>query len=205
MRVLVADVGDLSALDANCDAVFEVTTRWIRVRCGCVSCRTVLRRVAAVQAARGGRPAGVPYTRAVLFHNAGSLGELCRWDAMSSLETLRSALDLNVTSCMWMSRRFLEFVRTDVAHEGAAPSLASAVVNVSSLAALQPFPTWGTYSVTKAARDMMCRVIATEFASSVRPCAAVWRLAVHHYTADDAGVRCRELRCCLSTTRRVRC
>eukprot|EP00903_Cladosiphon_okamuranus_P009416 g8980.t1 len=39
------------------------------------------------------------------------------------------------------------------------------VVNVSSLAALQPFEAWGAYSAGKAARDMFHRVLAAEQAS----------------------------------------
>ncbi|KAH6562595.1 hypothetical protein BASA62_009047 [Batrachochytrium salamandrivorans] len=39
------------------------------------------------------------------------------------------------------------------------------LVNVSSLAAVQPFDTWGVYSSVKAARDMLHRVIAVEEAN----------------------------------------
>ena len=36
------------------------------------------------------------------------------------------------------------------------------VINISSLAAVQPFDCWGTYCMTKAARDMLHRTIALE-------------------------------------------
>jgi len=40
------------------------------------------------------------------------------------------------------------------------------IVNVSSLAAVQPFETWGVYCAGKAARDMFHRVLAEETKAS---------------------------------------
>ena len=36
------------------------------------------------------------------------------------------------------------------------------VINISSLAALQPFASWGNYCAGKAARDAMFKVLAVE-------------------------------------------
>ena len=46
-------------------------------------------------------------------------------------------------------------------------------MNVSSLAAVQAFPTWGVYCAGKAARDMFTAVGASEMAGKVCSCAAL--------------------------------
>lgn len=43
-----------------------------------------------------------------------------------------------------------------------SPGLSKTVVNISSLCALQPFKGWGLYCSGKAARDMLCQVLAAE-------------------------------------------
>eukprot|EP00752_Nemacystus_decipiens_P010617 g9455.t1 len=122
------------------------------------------------------------YSRAMLVNNAGSLGHISFASELPSLATLRSEMDFNVTSAFWVSSRFAAVFGARRSDEkgGASSSGEPAsstgggavrdvsnniLVNVSSLAALQPFESWGGYSAGKAARDMFHRVIATEQAS----------------------------------------
>ena len=121
----------------------------------------------------------------MLVNNAGSLGHISFATELPSLAALRSEMDFNITSAFWLSSRFAAVFGArkpdgkggvssagepagaskpdaDVAGGssggGAARDLSSSVlVNVSSLAALQPFESWGGYSSGKAARDMFHR------------------------------------------------
>lgn len=128
----VADLSDLDGLDATLDELF---------RC--------------IEPAE----AGAAYSRAILINNAGSLGPLGRCSdpsGRSSLAELRSAVDFNVTSSVWISTRF---VRRFSAKVGCGRVT---VVNISSLCAVQPFPTMATYCAGKSARDMFHAVLAKE-------------------------------------------
>lgn len=66
-----------------------------------------------------------------------------------------SYLSLNVSSALCLTARVL---RAFPQRAG----LRRTVVNVSSLCALQPFPSWVLYCTGKAARDMAFRVLAEE-------------------------------------------
>lgn len=121
------------------------------------------------------------YARAILVNNAGSLGHISFATELPSLATLRSEMDFNITSALWLSSRFASIFgarKADVSggvtdssdaaagsggNVGLAPEHASdrsvnVVVNISSLAAVQPFDSWGGYSTGKAARDMFHRL-----------------------------------------------
>jgi NAD(P)-dependent dehydrogenase (short-subunit alcohol dehydrogenase family) len=90
----------------------------------------------------------------VLVNNHGSLGYLGPAFECPSLHSLRSSIDLNVTSSLWLTMQFEKFVHelqmSDLQRSG---ELSATVVNVSSLVALQPFPTMSVYSAGKAARE----------------------------------------------------
>ena len=120
----------------------------------------------------------------MLVSNAGSLGHIGHVDELPSLAKLKSEMDFNVTSAFWLSSRFASLFgahrsdqsRVALSKEPLA-TLASThdehgseavtsdttcassnlVVNISSLAALQPFNSWAGYSAAKAARDMFHR------------------------------------------------
>ena len=126
------------------------------------------------------------YTRALLFHNAGSVGELTFTQDWTSVENLRQYNDFNVTSMMWLSKRFLElfgaprddqstvdqvpkyFGRNDPRNDSASgknqpwSACTSVIVNVSSLCASEPFHCMNMYCTGKAARKMHMRMIAKE-------------------------------------------
>ncbi len=123
----------------------------------------------------------------MLVNNAGSLGHISSVAELPSLSALRSEVDFNVTAALWLSSRFAAVFgarKADKGGDASPPKEAGAsggdgeggvgaggraggaegrdvsdnvVVNVSSLAALQPFETWGGYSSGKAARNMFHR------------------------------------------------
>ncbi len=101
--------------------------------------------------------------RGLLFNNAATLGFVQRSASLEpALASFRAGVDLNVTSGLWTCKRFLHFV---AAHPHAGKP--AVVVNVSSLAAVKPFPSMGNYCFAKAARDMYSRVVASEYAPEV--------------------------------------
>jgi NAD(P)-dependent dehydrogenase (short-subunit alcohol dehydrogenase family) len=124
----------------------------------CVPCT----RTGDVAAWRASTPAAASApVRAVLVNNVGTLGEMRRIDEWSSVEALRAAIDLNVTGVAWLTSLFLRHARA-LPREPPAPHL---LVNVSSLAALEPFATQVLYCTGKAARDMLHAGVAAEHAS----------------------------------------
>ncbi|XP_013883055.1 sepiapterin reductase a [Austrofundulus limnaeus] len=92
----------------------------------------------------------------VLVNNAASLGDVSRYTRdFTDPGEVDSYLSLNVSSALCLTARVL---RAFPQRAG----LRRTVVNVSSLCALQPFPSWVLYCTGKAARDMAFRVLAEE-------------------------------------------
>jgi NAD(P)-dependent dehydrogenase (short-subunit alcohol dehydrogenase family) len=121
------------------------------------------------------------FSRAILVNNVGSLGEIAPVRDIASLAFLRSTIDLNVTSTIWISALFLRRLPSLVAatapgagagagagssggSASANPALPSAIVNISSLAAVKAFKTQLVYCVGKAARDMLHAGMGEELA-----------------------------------------
>ncbi|KAL6051595.1 Adenosine kinase [Balamuthia mandrillaris] len=94
------------------------------------------------------------YDAACFVNNHGSLGlgTVEQFGEQAKLGELRQAIDVNVTSALALTAAFVKHF--------AGKQLT--VVNVSSLAALQPFPEWGLYCAGKAARDQFHAVLAKE-------------------------------------------
>ncbi|KAJ0404819.1 hypothetical protein ATCC90586_000893 [Pythium insidiosum] len=102
------------------------------------------------------------YERIYLVHNAGSLGELGYPDEWTSSPSAYTTFwEFNVTSVMWLNKRFL-----DVYGLEASPSTELCIVNVTSLCGIEPFRTHGWYCTSKAAREMHHRVLASEYDGS---------------------------------------
>lgn len=118
------------------------------------------------------------YSRAVLVNNAGSFEYVGRTNDIPSFSTLKQEIDLNVTACLWVTSRFAGLFgangstkppsrtttsgaepqqTTEKAAAGPSSACRNVVVNVSSLAAVQPIKYWACYSAGKAARDMFHR------------------------------------------------
>jgi len=102
------------------------------------------------------------FDKAILVNNAGSLEPLglsakiaCN---VNSLSELRKSVDFNITSSMWISSFFLNYFKTRKL--GLVKNCA--IVNMSSLCAIEPFKTMGVYCATKASRDMFHSVMGKE-------------------------------------------
>ncbi|XP_072177508.1 sepiapterin reductase-like [Diadema setosum] len=99
------------------------------------------------------------YQHALLVNNAASLGDTTRYsrDLSSSddVESLQNYCMLNLTSAFLLTSHFLSKFP---AREG----LRRTVINISSLAAIQPMSSCGLYCMGKAARDMWFKTLASE-------------------------------------------
>lgn len=85
-----------------------------------------------------------------------SLGDVSRFAvSFSDLAEVDSYLSLNVSSAWCLTARVLQAFPQ-------RPGLRRTVVNISSLCAIKPFPSWALYCTGKAARDMMFQVLALE-------------------------------------------
>ncbi len=111
-------------------------------------------------------PSTTRYAKAYLFNNAGLVGPIAyAQDLHKDLAAVRHAVDMNVTSFVYLTSLFLQLFgggSAAPAPASAAAAAASVVVNVSSLAAVQPFHSWGMYCAGKAARDMFTQVVGQE-------------------------------------------
>ncbi|KAL4174432.1 hypothetical protein KRP22_006370 [Phytophthora ramorum] len=112
------------------------------------------------------------YGRVFLVHNAGSQGQLgLAQECASSPTELAQYWELNVTSVLWLNKRFLDvygasreelLTSTSVGEE---KSTQLVIVNITSLCGIEPFKTHMMYCTGKAAREMHHRVVATEQAA----------------------------------------
>ncbi|XP_062334432.1 sepiapterin reductase-like [Osmerus eperlanus] len=92
----------------------------------------------------------------ILVNNAASLGNVSRYaQTFTNIAEVDSYLSFNISSALSLTAGVLQAFPK-------SPSLRRSVVNISSLCALQPFPSWVLYCTGKAARDMMFRVLAEE-------------------------------------------
>jgi len=84
--------------------------------------------------------------RSLLFNNAASLGGMCHVDTPAqSFAEFREGMDFNITSALWIFRRFTAFAKV---HGAAAPWAAtspSVAVNVSSISAVLPSASGANY------------------------------------------------------------
>ncbi|OWY97605.1 Sepiapterin reductase [Phytophthora megakarya] len=109
------------------------------------------------------------YDRVFLVHNAGSLGQLgLVQDCASSPAELAQYWELNVTSVLWLNKRFLDAYgasRDELLNPTAKTDTNQTqlvILNITSLCGIEPFKTHMLYCSGKAAREMHHRVIATE-------------------------------------------
>jgi sepiapterin reductase len=102
--------------------------------------------------------AQVDFDEVVLVNNAGSIGHIGLCIETPSLREIQRNVDMNVTSCIWISVRVARFAQEK--------GVRSTIVNISSLVALEPFSTLGVYSAGKAAREAYHAVMAKEGAPS---------------------------------------
>lgn len=115
------------------------------------------------------------HDRVFLVHNAGALGGLGFAQECPSPSVMARHFELNVTSVMWLNKRFLDVfgrevttssinaIRSELTVSQAdvlTPRLV--IMNVSSRSAIAPYPTLSQYCTAKAAREMHFRVLALE-------------------------------------------
>ena len=98
------------------------------------------------------------YDKCLLINNAGSVGPLGRCESVSSssMKELSTALNLNITSSIWLSSQFTKIFANKEHHNEVR------IVNISSICAIEPFPTMSIYCAGKSARDMYHSVLAKE-------------------------------------------
>ncbi|ODM91209.1 Sepiapterin reductase [Orchesella cincta] len=96
------------------------------------------------------------FDHSILVHNAGSLGveKKLKVVEMEDLADLSGYFSLNVISMVILSTQFFKTFN-DTAKQ-------RSIVQITSLSGLQPFKTWGLYCTSKAARDMLMKVVALE-------------------------------------------
>lgn len=93
------------------------------------------------------------FERAIVVHNAGTLGDTSKHAReIGDTKVLEQYYHINLFSALALNA---EFMRTFAG----IPKL---VVNLSTLAALEPFPSMAYYCTVKAAREMYFRVLALE-------------------------------------------
>jgi sepiapterin reductase len=112
---------------------------------------------------------GMKFNRFIFINNAGSLGQLTNIGhpdiENNSLMQLSQAINLNVTSCFFLTSEIVRKFKTNYFSNFGIEKID--IINISSLAAIQPFETWGLYCAGKAARDMFHQVLALEHKDSV--------------------------------------
>uniref|UniRef100_A0A671KJJ0 Sepiapterin reductase n=1 Tax=Sinocyclocheilus anshuiensis TaxID=1608454 RepID=A0A671KJJ0_9TELE len=92
----------------------------------------------------------------LLINNAASLGDVSRFAlTFTDPVEVNRYLSLNVSGALSLTAGVLQAFPRRL-------GLRRSVVNISSLCALKPFPSWVLYCTGKAARDMMFRVLAEE-------------------------------------------
>eukprot|EP00928_Gymnodinium_smaydae_P045644 TRINITY_DN30397_c0_g2_i1.p1 TRINITY_DN30397_c0_g2~~TRINITY_DN30397_c0_g2_i1.p1 ORF type:complete len:297 (-),score=68.18 TRINITY_DN30397_c0_g2_i1:36-926(-) len=98
----------------------------------------------------------LPAVELVLIHNSGTLGRLAFTEDLTVAEAA-AAMDLNVTGVIVLTQLFLKRFGSRAKLPNNALQLQ--IVNISSLLALQPMPSWSLYATGKAARDMLMRSV----------------------------------------------
>jgi sepiapterin reductase len=149
---VMADLSDLSTLDATLDAILE-------------QCKEVTATATQQEKPRS-------KCRLIFINNAGSLGHVGLCTDTPSLSSFQQSIDLNVTSSLWMSTRVLRWATeqskraSTVEDDDQSHHVHTTIVNISSLCAIQSMPTMALYSAGKAARDSYHAAMALERSGS---------------------------------------
>ena len=107
-----------------------------------------------------------PFSTAAIIHNAGSLGDVSRTAAqMTDTSSVDAYMRAHITGPITLNARFFQWARSNpVLNPSPAPSVRRTLlcVNISSLVAVQPFASFSLYCSSRAARDMLIRVLVAE-------------------------------------------
>ena len=83
-----------------------------------------------------GVKSSIDFEHALIIHNAGTAGDLTKYASeMTDLTLVESSMNINVTGTVLLNAVFMQTFE----------KLERTVINISSLAALQPFPSWSLY------------------------------------------------------------
>ena len=83
------------------------------------------------------------FQQAIMVHNAGSLGDVSKFTGeMSNAAVVQECVDVNVTGAVLLNSCFMKLFCDD-------SKCRRVIVNISSLAAIQPFKSWSTYCASK--------------------------------------------------------
>jgi len=103
------------------------------------------------------------YAKFYLFNNAGDLGNQVKSvREIKDYASVKYAVDFNFTSYFIITSMFLARCRNIVVKRPTNTKPFVILINISSLAAIEPFTAWSIYCTPKAARDMLMRTIAAE-------------------------------------------
>ncbi|KAM4635760.1 sepiapterin reductase-like [Polymixia lowei] len=152
--VLAARSGDdLGVLQAELDAS-HVGSACLVIKCVVADLGMKEGLESVIKASKGAYCEDIDHL--ILVNNAGSLGDVSRYaKSFINMSEVDSYLSFNVSSALCLTASILQAFPQ-------RPGLRRTVVNVTSLCALQPFPSWVLYCTGKAAREMMFRVLAEE-------------------------------------------
>ena len=99
------------------------------------------------------------FDKVILINNAASVGCIGPLSSLS-LKDMKENVDFNITSSLWITTHFCKLFEFMV-------NTKVTIVNISSLCALEPFPSMGLYCTGKAARNMFHQVMEQEFINKV--------------------------------------
>ena len=98
---------------------------------------------------------GKKYDQAILINNGGSLGDVTKpLEQFTDPSELQTFFGCNLTSPIVLTGKFIQHF--------SGTGTAIAVVNISSLCAIEPVTAMGVYCISKAARDMALKIYAKE-------------------------------------------
>ena len=101
------------------------------------------------------RPKNIDFSQVVFVNNHGSLGDLSPVGTHDA-HRMQTAFNVNLTSTCFLSSEAVKFAKS------LPTNTTVQIINISSLCALQAFPSWAIYCAGKAARDMYHRTLAEE-------------------------------------------
>ena len=154
----LAQKGARVALVARERAPLEDVVAGIRARGGIAHAIAADVAVKSQTHAIAGQAHGLVGEIAIAIHNASTLGPVpLRLLLDTACEDLADVLETNLVG---------PFRLTKVLAGAMAIRGAGTIVHISSDAAIEPYPRWGAYGISKAAQDQLSRILAAELADT---------------------------------------
>ena len=194
---IVADLGTINTIDTIIDRTLQC---WEEPPVGdnIISNDSVTRNTNDEHHDINGTPPPPPQKvdRYIFINNVGSLGHIgsCATYGATTVHDMHHTMTLNVTNSLWFTTRIVQWFkqqqRTSSGGRDNSTIVVSppnmirqlSIVNVSSIVAIQSFPSLATYSAGKAARDMYHNALAKEEAEQLDA------MATNNNGDDDSNV-----------------